>query len=93
MNMGGPTDHWYTDLFIWQRPAFGEPTDSLIRDIRRYGGDHLLRDGQPLAERLWDLWPRWGRVNYRALDQLTRDLQQIRDGLRRDAEANGWEVE
>ena len=25
MNMGGPTDHWYTDLFTWNRPAFSEP--------------------------------------------------------------------
>jgi hypothetical protein len=49
MNMGGPTDHWYTDLFTWDRPAFSEPIDSLVREIRRFGGDPLLRDDQPLG--------------------------------------------
>ena len=33
MNMGGPADHWYTDIFSWKRQAFGEPIDSLIKDI------------------------------------------------------------
>jgi hypothetical protein len=93
MNMGGPSDHWYTDIFTWKRPAFGEPIDSLIRDIRRFGGDSRLQDGQPLAQRLWDLWPQWGRVDEHALGQLAADLVPIRDELRADAEAHGWEVE
>jgi hypothetical protein len=91
--MGGPGDHWYTDLFTWQRPAFGEPNDSLIRDIHRYGGDRLLQDDQPLGQRLWELWPHWGRVDEQALRQLAVDLAPIRDDLRANAEASGWEVE
>lgn len=93
MNMGGPNDHWYTDTFTWERPAFGEPTDSLTRDIRRFGGDSLLQDGQPLAQRLWDLWPQWGRVDERALGRLAADLVTIRDELRTDAQARGWEFD
>lgn len=93
MNMGGPGDHWYTDLFTWKRPVFGEPADSLLRDIRRFGGDALLQDGQPLAKRLWELWPQWGRVDEAALSGLAVDLVPVRDGLRLDAEKRGWEVE
>jgi hypothetical protein len=55
MNMGGPSDHWYTDIFTWHRPAFGEPIDALIRNIRHFGDDALLQDDQPLGRRLWDL--------------------------------------
>lgn len=93
MNMGGPTDHWYTDIFTWNRPAFGEPIDSLIRDIRHFGGDALLQDDQPLGRRLWDLWPQWARVDEQRLSRLAADLARIRDDLRADANARGWEVE
>lgn len=93
MNMGGPGDHWYTDLFVWDVPAFGEPSDSLLRDIRRFGGDLFLRDGQPLGERLSVLWPRWVRVDDQALRDLASDLVRLRDVLRADAESRGWEIE
>ncbi|RYC14200.1 hypothetical protein [Nocardioides zhouii] len=92
MSMGGPGDHWYTDMFTWERPAFGEPTDSLIREIRHLGGDSLLQDGQPLAHRLWELWPQWGRVDERALSRLAVDLVPIRDELRQDSQARGWDA-
>jgi hypothetical protein len=91
--MGGPDDHWYTDLFTWDRPAFGEPIDSLVRDIRRFGGDSLLRDDQPLGQRLWDLWPQTGRVDEQARNRMAADLLPIRDHLRAEAQARGWEVE
>jgi hypothetical protein len=93
MNMGGPTDHWYTDIFTWNRSAFGEPVDSLIRDIRKFGGDRLLQDDQPLGSRLWDAWPQWGGVDERTLSRLAADLVPIRDDLLADAKARGWEVE
>jgi len=93
MNMGGPNDHWYTDIFTWDRPAFGEPIDTLIRDIHRFGGDQLLRDDQALGKRLWELWPQWGQVDQRALEQLATDLLPIRDDLRATAEASGWEAD
>lgn len=32
MNSGGPGDHWSTDIFRWNLPAFGEPSDTLIRE-------------------------------------------------------------
>ena len=89
---GGPGDHRYTESFA-AGPAFGEPSDSLIRDIRRLGGDRLLRDQQPLAERLWNRWPQWGRADEQALKPLAVDLAQIRDELRREAAAKGREVE
>lgn len=93
MNMGGPGDHWYTDIFSWQRPAFGEPVDSLVKDVQRLGGGAYLRDDHPLARRLWDLWPQWGRVDESAVEQLAADLASLRDELRRDAIALGWEVD
>ncbi len=92
MNMGGPGDHWYTDIFLWGRPAFGEPTDTTIKEIRRYGGDSLLQDQQGLAERLWRLWPHWTPVDEQALDRLAADLASIRNDLRAEAESNGWDL-
>lgn len=93
MSMGGPADHWYTDIFSWHRSAFGEPIDSMIRDIRRFGGDALLQHDQPLGRRLWDLWPQWSRADEPALSRLAADLVPIRDGLHAEAKARGWEVE
>lgn len=93
MNMGGPGDHWYTDIFVWNRPAFGEPSDSLIREIQRLGGAYLLRDEEPLARRLWQLWPLWGPVDEQSLKQLALDLARIRESLRSEAVAKGWEVD
>ena len=89
MNMGGPADHWYTDLFSWKRPAFGEPVDSLVRDIRTFGGDHLLRDDQPLGRRLSGAW---GRADGPDLRRLAAELTPVRDDLRAKAEAGGWEI-
>lgn len=93
MNMGGPSDHWYTDLFSWNRSVFGEPADRYLREIKRYGGDDLLRDEAPLAQRLWALWPAWGSVDQAELGRLTGDLRGVRDKLRALAEEAGWEVE
>jgi hypothetical protein len=93
MNMGGPADHWYTDIFSWNRSAFGEPTDSLIRDIRNFGGISLLQDDQPLGRRLGDAWPQWSRLDERTTSRLAVDLAVIRDDLLADAKVRGWEVE
>lgn len=93
MSMGGPGDHWYTDLFTHGLPAFGEPIDSLIKDIRGYGGDRFLQFDHPLAQRLWSLWPVWYRVEEQALGQLAAELVPIRDELRARAAVHGWEVE
>ena len=93
MNMGGPADHWITDIFSWKRPAFGEPIDGLIREIHRFGGYALLRDDQPLARRLSDLWPQWGRVDEEALTRLAADLIDVRNDLRQKAEPAGWEID
>ena len=87
MASGGPGDHWFTDIFTWNLPAFGEPSDTLIRDIRRFGGADLLADGQPLSRRLWELWPHWAGVDERHLEQLSSDLATVRDELRRSAVA------
>lgn len=92
MNMGGPGDHWYTDIFSWGRPAFGEPIDATIKEIRRYGGDSLLQDQQNLGERLWRLWPHWSLVDEQALGQLAADLASIRDELRTEAQLKGWDL-
>lgn len=67
MAAGGPGDHWRTDIFSWDRPAFGEPADTLIREIGALGGARLLDDSEPLGKRLWDLWSQWGRVDWAAL--------------------------
>ena len=93
MNMGGPGDHWYTDVFCWDRPAFGEPIDSLLRDVKKYGGDTFLRDGQPLARRLSALWWPLGAKGSRELGGVTAELQALRNQLRADTEAGGWEVD
>jgi hypothetical protein len=93
MNMGGPGDHWLTDLKHWDRPAFGEPLDGILRDILQLGGERLLEE-PPWHERLWDTWPNWGRSEDKdaALARYTAELADLRDDLRRDAVARGWEM-
>lgn len=91
--MGGPGDHWLTDLKFWDRPAFGEPLDGILRDVIRFGGERLL-DEPPWSGRLWDVWPYWGRSENSdaLLVRYTAELADIRDQLRRDALEGGWEL-
>ena len=95
MNMGGPGDHWYTDLFIGaarEAPVFSDTIDTLLGDIRRFGGDAPLQDGQPLAQRLWAVWPQWHDVDKESLRLLAVDLAPVRDRLRAEAEQRGWDL-
>lgn len=91
--MGGPRDHWKTDIFRWNLTVFGEPVDSLIRDIQRYGGGKHLDDGAALARDL-DLlsWPP-PKPEDPAIVEMAGRLQVIRDRLRKDAIDRGWEVD
>ncbi|WP_378143906.1 hypothetical protein ACFJGV_10700 [Cnuibacter sp. UC19_7] len=91
MAAGGPGDHWRTDLVNFGAEAFGEPVDSLIRDILRLGGHRLLDDDAPLGRRLWALWPTWA-VGVDVPADLERDLRHTRDGLQREAAERGWEA-
>jgi len=59
--MGGPGDHWCTDLFAWNVAAFGESADSLNRDVQRYVGDALLRDGHTRWPGALGAVAHWGR--------------------------------
>lgn len=93
MNMGGPRDHWYTDLFTWDLDVFGEPVDSLIRDIRRYGGDRQLQDGAALARELDLLSRPPPKAGDQTMVDLADRLQVVRDRLRQEAMARGWEVD
>lgn len=94
MGMGGPGDHWYSDVSCaaGEAPVFDNVIDARLRDIRRFGGDALLQDGQPLAERLWALWPRWQHVDEESLHRLADDLAPVRDRLRAEAEQRGWDL-
>lgn len=94
MASGGPGDHWLTDLTKWGLPAFGEPADSAIRDIIRFGGQQVL-EASPWRERLTHVWPRWSSSpeQVEALKQCTGELISLRDQLERDAIARGWELD
>jgi hypothetical protein len=39
---GKPGDHPLTDLLHWNSPTFGEPVDSLLREIAKLGGERIL---------------------------------------------------
>ncbi len=53
----------------------------------------MLEDDGALGKRLWDLWPQWGQVDAEALRRLTQDLIEVRDELKPEAIARGWEVD
>lgn len=93
MASGGPGDHWQTDLLTWNLPAFGEPLDSVLREIYRYGGEQALSK-EPWPETLWRVWSRWGRTESddAELRRITPELQALRDRLRADAKERGWET-
>lgn len=94
MPNGKHGDHWRTDLFNWNLSAFGEPIDSLLREIHQLGGDRLL-DEEPWQSKLWHLWPAWGRSEEKdaELVLLADGLTAVRDRLRKEAVDRGWEVE
>lgn len=97
MSSGGPGDHWLTDLFIYQVAVFGEPIDSLLRDIRRFGGERLLT-GDPWASRLEGAWPLWRSPTEQGeslleLRRMAPELQRLRDQLYDEAVSAGWELE
>ena len=93
MASGGPGDHPLTDLLLWDLTACGEPVDSLVRDVAALGGETVL-DAPPWLPRLWDLWLHPTRSEHRdeLLRDLERDLVELRDRLRQDAQERGWEV-
>ena len=94
MPNGKPGDHWVTDLTYWNRPVFGEPVDSLLKEIMALGGERIL-ERSPWREQLWHLWPRWGRSEAKDTDiaALAEPLTQLRDRLKTEARERGWEVE
>ena len=73
--------------------AFGEPIDGLILEILDLGGESTLAK-PPWNERLWDLWPAWGRSDVKdaQIDGLVEPLTQLRDHLRSQGEERGWET-
>ena len=88
MAAGGPADHWLTDILYWKLTAFGEPHDSLIRDIVAFGSERKLDDGTSLGRSLDMLWtPRPGDEAARAakLEQVAYMLQSLRDQLLQEA--------
>jgi hypothetical protein len=94
MPNGKPGDHWLTDLITWNHPVFGEPVDSLLKEIVRLGGERLL-EGSPWQEQLWDTWPRWGRSEAKdaKVAALVEPLTELRDHLKAEARERGWKVE
>jgi hypothetical protein len=91
----GQADHWLTDIVYWKRPAFGEPQDSMIREIVHFGGRRLLDDGTPLSRTLNRLWvcpPNDEQQRTAELEKVAHVLQSLRDQVRQKAIDNGWEV-
>ena len=88
-----PGDHWLTDLAHWNRPAFGEPVDSLLKEIVALGGERVL-DRPPWQEQLWTAWPlEPPGGNDAAIAALVEPFTQLRNSLRTEARERGWEVE
>ena len=84
MPNGKPGDHPLSDLLSYGHPAFGPPVDDLLVSIAEAGHRDRLSTG-PIAERLWDLWPKWGRESgdepeYAQLEAMLREvLAEIED--------------
>jgi hypothetical protein len=91
---GKPGDHPVTDLLHWNTTVYGEPVDSLLREILELGGEKIL-DGAPWRDQVWDLWPRWGRSGAKdaEISAWVEPLTQLRDRLKAEARERGWEVE
>jgi hypothetical protein len=91
---GRPGDHPLTDLLDWNSPVFGEPVDSLLRDIAKLGGERIL-NRPPWIEQLWDLWPRWSRSDVKDAEiaALVEPLTALCDQLEAEAKERGWEAE
>ena len=93
MNMGGPNDHWLTDLRSYNRPAFSTQCDALIKEILDLSGTWEFVDTE-LAARLDRLWhPRGANeASQQELRRVEVALRSLRDRLRADAVERGWEL-
>ncbi|GAA3526376.1 hypothetical protein AFL01nite_04980 [Aeromicrobium flavum] len=89
MASGARGDHWLSDVLHHDAAVFGEPTDSLIREVDRLGGYQLLNDQADLGRRL----SRLNRAQNDDLKAVTRELRRLRDSLSKEAIATGWDVE
>ena len=76
------------------RAVFGEPVDSLLKQIVKLGGERLL-ERSSWQEQLWDLWPRWGRSGEKdaAIAAIVEPLIELRDRLAVEARERGRETD
>jgi hypothetical protein len=74
-----PGEHLLTDLLVWHSSAFGEPVDSLLKEIARLDGWRDLGHS-PCREQLLDLYN--GEANDAEIATLVEPLTQLRDHLK-----------
>ena len=79
MGSGGPGDHPVTDIVSYPLPVYSPAADALIRDIAQLVPTYRLHE-------LMDGW------SPPPIDEFTAKLRSLRDELRRNAQARGWEV-
>jgi hypothetical protein len=82
---GKPGDHPYTDIVVHHHRVYSDTADALVREIAELADERTRRE---LADRLLTDYNEYCRPDVVALE---RELTQLRDRLRVDVEARGWE--
>lgn len=93
MPNGKPGDHPLTDIVVYELEVFGPRADALIREIVGLGGEAELERRFDLL----DLDPSFAHLResdaHVDLRELEVRLGELRDELRQDRIARGWEVD
>lgn len=87
MPNGKPGDHPYTDIVLHGRRAYSATADALVREIATLADERTRRE---LARTLFERYNEWAEPD---LAGLERELTELRDRLRQEASARGWEPE
>ena len=82
---GKPGDHPYTDSVIHHLAVYSPSADGLVREIAKLADERTRRE---LADLLFLRFNVYDRPDVAELERVLTDL---RDRLRREASARGWE--
>jgi len=85
MPNGKSGDHPYTDIVVHGRRVYSPTADALVREIALLADERTRRE---LADTLFERYNEYAQPD---VSQLERELTQLRDRLRREASARGWE--
>ena len=74
-----PGEHPLTDILEYGQSAFGDPVDSLVKEIAAHRDFSTVKE--EVSNLLWDLSPHWLNAVTGGREEALRRLEEIRKRL------------